>query len=99
MLYCQKDTWTTIWRVIYQSIPSLTIPPGKPAGNLCERANSPPPGHKESAKPRPLGQKNHAKTPRPGQLFCKKSTKHETEIMKNSTEVLICLKHLKTQSF
>ena len=54
-------------------------------------------GHKESAKARPLGQKNCAKTPPPGQLFSKiqKKTKHGTEIMKNSTEMLICLETLK----
>ena len=45
---------------------SLTTP-----REFLERAISPPPGHKESAKPRPLGQKNRAKTPRPGQLFPK----------------------------
>ena len=45
-----------------------------------ERVDSPPPGHKESAKPPPLGQKNHAKTPTPGQLFSKiqrKNTKQD----------------------
>ena len=50
-----------------------------------ERANSSPPGHKESAKPRPLGQKNSAKTPPLGNYFQKSSkntTKHETEITK-----------------
>ena len=44
------------------------------------------PVHKESAKPRPLGQKNRAKTPPPGKLFSKiqqKNRKHETEIMRN----------------
>ena len=55
---------------MYQSIPSLTIPRENP-GEVFERANSPSPGHKESAKPRPLGQKNRAKTPFPGQLFSK----------------------------
>ena len=61
--------------LMYQSIPSLTIPPPQTPGNFFERANAPLPlplpGHKESAKPRPLGQKNHAKTPPPGQLFSK----------------------------
>ena len=32
---------------------------------------SPSPGHKENAKPRPLGQKNRAKTSTLGQLFSK----------------------------
>ena len=87
---------------MYQSIPSLTIPPpppGKPSGNFFERANSPLPGHEESAKHQPLGQKNCAKKQPPGQLFSKiqKKTKKnfETEVMKNSNEMLICLKILK----
>ena len=71
--------------VMYQSIPSLTIPPRKPRG-IFERANAPSPGQKESAKPRPLRQKNRAKSPtRPGQLFFniqQKNTKHEAEIIK-----------------
>ena len=56
---------------MYQSIPSLTIPPWQTPGDVFERANFPPPWHKESAKPRPLWQKNRAKTPPPGQLFSK----------------------------
>ena len=56
--------------IMYQSIPSLTIPRADP-GEFFERANPPPPGYKESAKLRPLGQKNCAKTPLPGQLFSK----------------------------
>ena len=78
---------------IYQSIPSLTTPRA-----TFERANSPPPGHKEGAKPLSLGQKNRARTQPWGQLFSKfqqKNTKHETEIMKNGTEMLICLEILK----
>ena len=67
-------------------------PPGKPQGNFCERENSPHPGHKESAKPRPQGKKNRA---HPGAIIfknpAKENTKHETEVMKNSTEMLICL--------
>ena len=73
-------------------------PPGKPPENFYERANSPPPGNKESAKPRPLGQKNRPKTPPPAQLFSKimqRNTKHEIEIAKNSTETLTCLVILK----
>ena len=53
---------------------------------------------KQVTKPRPLERKNRAKTPPPGQLFSKiqhKNTRHETEIMKNSTEMLICLEILK----
>ena len=56
--------------LMYQSIPSLTIlSPGKRPWNFFERVNSPPPGHKERAKPRP--QKNCATTSPPGQLFSK----------------------------
>ena len=84
---------------MYQSISSLITPPPKQTPReFFERANSPPPGRKESAKPRSLGQKNRAKTPPPGKLFSKiqqKNTKHETEIMKNSTEMLTCLEILK----
>ena len=81
-----------------QSIARLTIPsPAKPPRNFFEKANFPIPGHKGIAKPQPLGQVNCPKTPPLGQLFSKiqqKTTKHETEIMKNSTEMLICLKIL-----
>ena len=47
-----------------------------------------PHGHKESAKPWPLGQKNRAETPPRGNYFQKSSKK-------NSTEMLICLEILK----
>ena len=52
----------------------------------------------------PWGRKNRAKTPPPGQLFSniqqkKQQNMNETEIMKNSTKMLICLKHIKAQSF
>ena len=81
--------------------------------DFFERVNFPPhpPRHKESVKPQLLGQKNCAKTPSPGQLFSKiqqkKNTKHQIEIMKNSTEMLIAemfrniktVKHIKAQSF
>ena len=50
-------------------------PPGKPPGNVFERANSPPLGHKESAKLRPLGQKNCLKPSPPGHLFSKNHQK------------------------
>ena len=70
-------------------------PLGQPPWEFFEWANSP--RHKESPKPRPLRQKNHAKTPPLGQLFSKiqQKTKHETDIMKNSTEMLIYLEILK----
>ena len=58
-----------------------------------------PPRHKESTKPRQLGPKNRAKTPPLWQLFEKnnsiKKAKHKIEIMKSSTEVLICSEILK----
>ena len=69
-----------------------------PLWECFERVNSPPPRHKESMEPRPMGQKNRAKTPLPGQLFSKiqqRNTTHEIEIVKNSTETLICLEILK----
>ena len=56
--------------IMYQLIPSLTIPRANPEG-IFERANSPAPGNKESAKSRPMGQKNYAKTPPPEQLISK----------------------------
>ena len=56
---------------MYQSIPSLTTTPGE----FFERVNSP--GHKESAKPWPLGQKNRAKTPPRGNYFQKSSKKKQ----------------------
>ena len=52
-------------------------PPGQPPGNVFERANSPPTGHEESAKPQLLGQKNRAKTPPPGNYFQKSSQKRQ----------------------
>ena len=71
---------------------SVNSKPDHPPGDVFERANSPPFGHKESAKPRPLWLKNRAKTPPPWQFFSKirqkKPTKNEIEIMKNSTEIL-----------
>ena len=77
----------------------LDHPPGQtPGADFYERANSQPLGHKESAKPQPLEQKNRAKTLPPWHSFSKvqqKNTKHETEIVKNSTEMLICLEILK----
>ena len=61
------------------------------------KGESPPLGHKESAKHSTLGQKNRAKTPLPGQLLSniQQNNMNETEIMENSTKMLICLKHLK----
>ena len=72
--------------------------PGQTPEEFFERANASPTGQKESAKPRPLGQQNRAKTQPRGNYFqksSKKKPKHETEIMKNNTEMLICLEILK----
>ena len=52
---------------MYQSIPSLTIPPGAPQGNFFERANSP---QRKCETPTP-GVENCAKTPLSKQLFSK----------------------------
>ena len=77
---------------MYQSIPSLTIlSPGQPLGNSFNERISHTPGQMKNAKPWPLGQKNGAKTPTPGQFFSKipgKNATHQTEIKKNSTEIL-----------
>ena len=51
-------------------------PPGQTPGEFFERVNLPPPGHKESVKPRSLEQINRAKTPPPGQLFFKMQQKN-----------------------
>ena len=85
--------------LMYQSILSLTIPPrggGKPWGTFLKGRI--PPGQKNSAKTPPQG--NYFKNP------AKRNTKHETEVMKNNTEMLIYLeilkqgvKHMEAQSF
>ena len=70
----------------------------KPDHPPPERANSPSPGHKESAKFCPLGQINRAKTPPRGNYFLKCSknpTEHKKEITKNSTEMVIYSEILK----
>ena len=54
-------------------------PPGRTRGEFFRKGEFPTPRHKGSAKPQPLGQKNRAKTPPPGQLFFKIQRKeHET---------------------
>ena len=83
---------------MYQSIPSLTIPPQAYPQGIFWKGEFPTPRHKEIAKPRPLGQIIRAETPPLGQLFSniqQKNMKHETEIMKNSTEMQINLEILK----
>ena len=72
--------------LMYQSIPILTTlhSPGQTPEQLFERANFPPPGNKESARLRTLGQKIVLK-PHSGAIIFNnptKKTKHNTEIMK-----------------
>ena len=92
---------------MYQSIPSLTIPREK-SGEFFERVNSPrSQGTKKVRNPDPRGRKIVLK-PHPGARIFKntaKNTKHETEIIKNIAEMLICLirniktvKHIEAQS-
>ena len=85
---------------MYQSIPRLTTPLGQTFVQFFETGEFLPPGHKVKCKtPTPGAGKISAKNPPPGQLFKKnnnkKPTKHETEVMKNSTEMLMCLEILK----
>ena len=82
----------------YQSSPSLTIPPANPQGTFLKERIHYPRAQRKCETPTPLWQKNRAKSPPMGQLFSKiqlKNTKHEIEIMKNSTEMLICSEILK----
>ena len=83
---------------MYHSIPSLTIPPGQTPGEFL-KGRIPHPQAQRKCETPTLGQKNRAKTPPTGQLFSKpskrKTTKHETEVSKNSTGTLICLEILK----
>ena len=71
--------------------------PGQTPGEFFERANSPPPGTKKVRNPNPWGKK--IPDPHPREYYFQKSstktTKHKIEIMKNSTEMLICLEILK----
>ena len=39
--------------IMYQSVPSLTIPPGQTPEEFFERANLPPPEHKKCETPTP----------------------------------------------
>ena len=74
---------------MYQSIPSLTIPPpqANPQGISFERVKSPPPGTKEVWIPDPQSRKIMLK-PHDQNNYFQKSTK-------NSTEMLIYLEILK----
>ena len=86
---------------MHQSIPSLTIPPGKPLAIFFLKGRIPTTRAQRKCETSNLGQKNRAKAPPPGQLFSniQQNNMNETEIMENSTKMLICLKHLKAQSF
>ena len=82
-------------------------PPGNTLGNFLNVRISHHPSTKRVRNPDPWGKKIVLK-PHPGQILSKnpaKTTKHETEIMKNSTEcryvseILKQRKHIKAQSF
>ena len=83
------------------------LPRGQTPGEFFERANSPtpPPRHKESAKSRPLGQKNRAKTPSLGQLSSKIQQKTQDRNYEkqywnaNMSRNIKTVKHIKAQSF
>ena len=58
-----------LFGVMYQSIPSLTIPPrAKPRGNFFDGRISHPPGKKGVQNPHPRAYKNELK-PHPGAFF------------------------------
>ena len=84
---------------MYQSIPSLTTPsPGGPTpGEFFERVNSPP-GTGKVQNPDPRDRKIVLKS-HPGAIIFTESskniTKHETEIKKNSIELLMYVEILK----
>ena len=83
-------------QVMYQLIPSLTIPPGQTPRKFLE-GRIPHPRAQRKCETPATGQKNRAKTHPWRNYFQKsiKNTKHETEIMKNGTEMLTCLEILK----
>ena len=98
-----ENSRTLATNVVFACYVSVSSKPDYPSGkfprNVFERANSPlpPPGHKESEKPDLWGRKIVLK-PYPRAIIFKnqaKNTKHEIEMMKNSTEMLICLEILK----
>ena len=70
--------------LLYVSVSSKPDhPPGKPLGNFFEIANSPPPGHKESAKSRPLAEAVKSwKNPTPGAIIFKNPAKKTAENMR-----------------
>ena len=64
-----------LYSLMYLSIPSLTTLPGQTPGEFLERANSPPPRHKESTNPDPWGRKIVLKPHSRGNYFQKFSKK------------------------
>ena len=83
--------------IIYQSIPYMTTP-GQTSGKFLKGRIPHPPGTKKVQNADPCGRKIMLKPHPWGNCFKKiqqKNTKHEIEIMKNSTEILTCLEILK----
>ena len=87
-----KQPWVRGW---YQSIPSLTFPPGQTPGEFCETTNSSPPGTKKVRNPDSWGRIIVPKLHPRGNSFQKSSNKqnmNETEIIKKKHYCLIaCL--------
>ena len=92
-------------RIMYQSIPSLTIPLRANPQEMFWKGEFPnPPGTKQARKPDPWGKKVVLKPHPRGNYFqksSKKPTKHETEIMKNWNANMFrnIVKHITAQSF
>ena len=83
---------------MYQSIASLTSPRANSLRIFLKGRMLHPPWAEKVRNPDSWGKKIVLNAPPQGQLFSniqQKETKHETEIMKNSTEMLICLEILK----
>ena len=83
--------------VMYQSIPSLTILPGKTPGIFLNQRNPIPGAQRKVRNPDPRGKKVLLR-PHPQAIMLKNpanTIKHKTKVVKSSTEMLICLKILK----
>ena len=101
-----KITRTKTIKLMYQSIPSLTIPPGKPPGKFLKGQNSHPPGTKKVQNPDPWGGKIVLK-PHPRYNYFQKSSKenHKTldrnyeEQYRNADMFRDIVKHKNAQSF
>ena len=82
---------------MYQSIPSLTMPPRQTTGNFL-KGRIPHPRAQRQCETLTPGAEKMCLNLIPGAIIFKtpaKYTKHEIEIMKSSTEILICLEILK----